>query len=88
MKYIAILALAATLTGPAMAGSPTDPVQINSQREYLAHQFRCAGLLFDNAEHARICGTMDGNNFNSIVSHGSSYSPPVREQPVPTTTAN
>ena len=84
MKYIAILALAAAFTGPAVAASPTEPVQINSQREYLAHQFRCAGLLFNDAEHRRICGAMDGNNFNSIVNDGgTTYQPPVREQPIP-----
>jgi hypothetical protein len=79
MKYIAILALAAAFTGPAVAGSPTEPVQVNSQREYIAHQIRCAGLLFDDAEHARICGTMEGNNFNSIASGGGGI---IYERPV------
>lgn len=77
MKYIATLALAAALTGPAMAGSPTEPVQINSQREYLAHQMRCAGLLFNDAEHARLCGTMEGNNVKLPVTDGSAPRPPV-----------
>lgn len=89
MKYIAILAIAAAFTGPAVAGSPTEPVQINSQREYLAHQIQCAGLLFNDAEHRRICGAMDGNNFNSIVNRsGTPYQPPVTTRPIPTSSAS